>query len=204
MNKFTFVSLFFFFKSILYACDPQTLRQHGIKNRHDSVIEMNPWGQEHFQKSLSVNTFRFTILKCRLKFCHIDKEPYVKMIQKHCCHLWSKALEQKAKSVLCSDESTFGKHEHRVLQTKKERDHLACYPHSVQKPTSLMVWWCIRAHGTGKFHILKETISDKMYLRVLEQHTFFFREGIAYFTMLDYVWHLLLHLLHGCIVDSSC
>jgi len=30
----------------------QTLRQHCVKEKHDSVLEIMAWTQEHFQKSL--------------------------------------------------------------------------------------------------------------------------------------------------------
>jgi len=44
-------------------------RQHGIKNRHDSVIKITAWAQGHFHKSLSVNAVRWAIHKCCLKLC---------------------------------------------------------------------------------------------------------------------------------------
>lgn len=40
----------------------------------------------------------------------------------------------------------FGKHGQFIIWTKEQRDHLACYHHTVQKPPlSLLVWECIRA-----------------------------------------------------------
>jgi len=36
----------------LYACDLQVRKQHCIKNKYDSVLEITAWAQEHFQKSV--------------------------------------------------------------------------------------------------------------------------------------------------------
>jgi len=60
-------------KSLNDAHDLWALRHHCIKNRHYSLIEKNSWAQEHFQKSLSVNTVHGAIDKCRLKLYHAKK-----------------------------------------------------------------------------------------------------------------------------------
>ena len=165
-------------KPILDARDLRALRRHCIKNRHDSVTEITAWAQDHFRKSLSVNTVRRAIHKCKLKLYHAKKKPYVNTIQKRRRLLWAKAhlkwTEAKWKTVLWSDESkfeiVFGNHGRRVLRTKDERDHPACYQRSVQKPASLMVWGCISAYGMGSLHIWKGTINAERYIEVLEQH----------------------------------
>lgn len=62
--------------------------------------------EEHFQKSLPVDTVHCAIHKCRLKLCQAEK-PYVNVIQKHCCLLWAKAhlkwTQAKQTTVLRSD-----------------------------------------------------------------------------------------------------
>ncbi len=45
----------------------RALRRHCITHRHDSVIDINKWAQEYFQKPLSVNTIRRAICRCQLK-----------------------------------------------------------------------------------------------------------------------------------------
>ena len=70
-------------KPILDARDLRALKRHCIKNRHDSVTEITAWAQDHFRKSLSVNTVRRAIHKCKLKLYHAKKKPYVNTIQKH-------------------------------------------------------------------------------------------------------------------------
>ncbi len=80
----------------------------------------------------------------------------------------------KWKSFLWSDESKFdilvGNHGHRVLRAKEEGDLPACQQHSVQKPASLMVWWCISVYGMGSLHVLEDTMNAERYIKVLEQH----------------------------------
>ena len=77
-------------KPILDARDLRALRRQCIKNRHDSVSEITAWAQDHFQKSLSVNTVRRAFHKCKLKLYHA-KKPYLNTIQKRCRLLWTKA-----------------------------------------------------------------------------------------------------------------
>ena len=60
-----------------------------INNRQDSVMEITAWAQEHFQRSLPVNTAQRAVYKCRLKLHHTEKKPYVNMVQKPCCFLWT-------------------------------------------------------------------------------------------------------------------
>ena len=77
----------------------------------DSVQETTAWAQEHFQKSLSVNTAHCNIHRRRLKLHQAGKKPYVNMIQKH-CHLLStkahlKRTEAKCRIVLWSEELKF-------------------------------------------------------------------------------------------------
>ncbi len=116
-------------RTLLDACGLRALRRHCITHRHDSVINITKWAQEYFQKPLSVNTIRRAICRCLLKLYHAKRKPYVNI---------------KWKSVLWSDESKFdilvGNQGRRVLRAKEEGDLPACYPHSVQKPASLMVW----------------------------------------------------------------
>ncbi len=87
------------------------LRRHYITHWHDSVIYINKWVQEYFQKPLSVNTIRCAICRCQLKLCHAKSKPYVKMVQKRRRVLWAKAnlmwTVSKWKRVLWSDESKF-------------------------------------------------------------------------------------------------
>ena len=150
--------------------------RHCIKNRHDSVTEITAWAQDHFRKSLSVNTVHRAIHKCKLKLYHAKKKPYVNTIQKRRHLLWAKAHLNwaKWKTVLWSDESkfeiVFGNHGRCVLRTKDVRDHPACYQGSVQKPASLMVWGCISTDGMGSLHIWKGTINAETYIEVLKQH----------------------------------
>ncbi len=47
----------------------RALRRHCITHRHDSVIDITKWAQEHFQKLLSINTIRRAICRCKLKLC---------------------------------------------------------------------------------------------------------------------------------------
>ncbi|MGL4878608.1 hypothetical protein [Paraclostridium dentum] len=71
-------------RSKLDAHDLLTLRQHCIKNNHDSLLDITAWAQEHFQKSLSVNTVRCAIQKCQIKLYHAKKKPYLNTMQSHC------------------------------------------------------------------------------------------------------------------------
>ncbi len=114
-----------------------------------SLTLLNGPMQECFQKPLSVNRIRHAICRCQPKLYHAKRKPYVNMVQKCRCVLWSKA-HLKWKSVLWSDESKFdilvGNHGRRA---KSVGELSACHQHSVQKPASLMVWGCISAYSTG-------------------------------------------------------
>ncbi len=99
------------------------------------------------------------------------------MVQKRHCVLWAKAVLKwtvsKWKCILWSDESKFdildGNHGCRVLRAEEEGDLSVCYQGSVQKPASLMVWWCISAYIMGSLHILEGTMNAERYIKVLEQ-----------------------------------
>ncbi len=139
-------------RPLLDARGLRALRRHCITHRHDSVIDINKWAQEYFQKPLSVNTIRRAICRCQLKLYHAKRKPYVNMVKKHRRVLWTKAhlkwTVSKWKSVLWSDESKFdilvGNHGRRVLRAKEAGGLPACHQRSVQKPESLMVWGCIQ------------------------------------------------------------
>lgn len=51
-------------KSVFDACALRAFRQRGIKSKQ-SAVEISD--QEHYQKSLSVNTVHYAIHKCSLK-----------------------------------------------------------------------------------------------------------------------------------------
>ncbi len=165
-------------RPLLDARGLRALRRHCITHQHDSVIDITKWAQEYFQKPLSVNTICRALCRCQLKLYHAKRKPYVNMVQKCSRVLWAKAhlkwTVSKWRSVLWSDESKFdilfGNHGCRVLRTKEERDHPACYQRSVQKPASLMVWGCISAYGMGSLHVLEGTMNAERYIKVLEQH----------------------------------
>ena len=79
-----------------------------LKNMHDSLFNITAWAQEHFQKSLSVNTVGRATHKCKLKLYYAKKKPYMNMIQK-CNHFLSpntnlRWSEAKWKTVLWSDD----------------------------------------------------------------------------------------------------
>ncbi len=160
------------------------LRWHCITHRHDSVIDINKWAQEYFQKPLSVNTIRRAICCCQLKLYNAKSKPYVNMAQKSRHVLWGRAhlkwTVSKWKSVLWSDESKYDilvwNHGCRVLQAKEEGDLPACYQHSVQKSASLMVWGCISAYGMGSLHVFEGTMNAERYIMVLKQHMLPFRQ----------------------------
>ncbi len=134
-------------RRLLDARGLRALRRHYITHRYDSVIDINKWAQEYFQKPLSVNTIRRAICRCQLKLYHAKRKPYVNMVQKRRRVLWVKAhlkwTVSKWKSILWSDESKFdilvGNHGCRVLRAKEAGDLPACHQRSVQKPASLMV-----------------------------------------------------------------
>lgn len=67
--------------SISDASDLHALKQHCIKNRHNSVMEITAWGQEHFQKSLCVNAVHCAIHEYRLKLYDAKTKQHVTMIQ---------------------------------------------------------------------------------------------------------------------------
>ncbi len=142
--------------------DLRALRWHCITHRHDSVIDINKWGQVYFQKPLLVNTIHRVICRCQLKLYQAKKKPYVNMVQKRRRVLLTKAHLKwpvsKWKSVLWSDKSKFdimgGNHGCCILRAKEEGDLPACYQRSIQKPASLMVWRCISAYGMGSLHVL--------------------------------------------------
>ncbi len=96
-------------RPLLNAHGLRALRQHYIT--HDSVIDINKWAQEYFQKPLSVNTIHCAICKCQLKLYHAKRNPFVIMVQKRCRSLRAKAHLKgtvlKWKSVLWSDKSKF-------------------------------------------------------------------------------------------------
>ncbi len=77
-------------------------RRHCITHRHYSVNDITKWAQEYFQKPLLVNTIRRAICRCQLNLYHAKSKPYVKMVQKRRCVLWTKSVS-KWKSVLWSD-----------------------------------------------------------------------------------------------------
>ncbi len=164
--------------TLLDARGLRALRRHCITHRHDSVIDITKWAQEYFQKPLSVNTIRRAICRCQLNLYHAKRKPYVNMVQKRHRVLWAKAhlkwTVSKWKSVLWSDESKFyilvGNHGRRVLRAKEVGDLPACYQHSVQKLSSLMVWGCISTYGMGSLHVLEGTMNAERYIKVLEQH----------------------------------
>uniref|UniRef100_A0A9J8DBY7 Tc1-like transposase DDE domain-containing protein n=1 Tax=Cyprinus carpio carpio TaxID=630221 RepID=A0A9J8DBY7_CYPCA len=155
-------------KTILDARDLRALRWHCITYRNAIVMEITPWAQEYFQKTLLVNTIHRAIRRCRLKLYRSKKKPYLNMIQKRRRFLWAK------KTVLWSDESKFevlfGKLGRNVIRTKKDKENPSCNQLSVQKPASLMVWGCMSACGMGSLHIWKGTINAERYIQVLEQH----------------------------------
>ncbi len=147
----------------------RALRQHSITHRYDSVIEINKWAQEYFQKPLPVNTIRRAICRCQLKLYHAKSNLYVNMVQKPHCVLWAKAhlklTVSKWKSVLWSDDILVGNNGRCVLRAKEEGDLPACYQRSVQNPASLMVWWCISAYGIGSLHVLEGTMNAEWYIK---------------------------------------
>ncbi len=146
------------------------LRRYCITHRHDSVNDITKWAQECFQKPLSVNTIRCAICRCQLKLYHAKRKPFMNMVQKRHCVLWTKAhlkwTVSKWKSVQCSDESKFdilvGNQGRRVIRAKEEGDLPACYQHSVQKSASLMVWGCRSKYGMGSLHVLEVTLNAEM------------------------------------------
>ncbi len=149
-------------RHLLDARGLQALRRHCTTHLHDSVIHITKWGQEYFQKSLSINKIRRAICRCKLKLYHTKRKPYVNMVQKRRCVLCAKVhlkwTVSKWKSVLWSDESKFdilvGSHEHHVLQTKEEGDLPACNQHSNKKTASLMVLGCTSTYGMGSLHLV--------------------------------------------------
>ncbi len=165
-------------RPLLDARGLRALRRHCITHRHDSVIDITKWAQEYLEKPLFVNTIRHAICRYQLKLYHAKRKPYVNMVQKHECVLWAKAhlkwTVSKWKSVLWSDESKFnilvGNHGCSVLWAKEEVELPACYQHPVQKPASLMVWWCISAYVMGSLHVLEGAMNAERYIKVLEQH----------------------------------
>uniref|UniRef100_A0A8C9REE1 Tc1-like transposase DDE domain-containing protein n=1 Tax=Scleropages formosus TaxID=113540 RepID=A0A8C9REE1_SCLFO len=161
---------------------PMIFRQHCIKNRHDSVMEITAWAQtppeiivcEH--GSPCHPQMQVKALLCKEEaICEHDPD---NTIQKCRRLLWTKVhlkwTEAKWKTVLWSDESKsevlLGNHGRHVLRTKEERGHPASYQRSVQKPASLMVWGCLSAYGTGSLHISKGTTNGERYIQVSEQH----------------------------------
>ncbi len=181
-----------------------------IAHRYDSVIDITKWAQEYFQKPLSVNTIRRAICRCQIKLYHAKRKPCVNMVQKRCRVLWAKThlkwTVSKWKSVLWSDESKFdilvGNHGCRVIRAKEEGDLPACYQHSVQKPASLMVWWCISAYGMGSLHVLEGTMNAERYIKFLEPHTVCSPPDNVYFsrTMQNHILQLLQQ--HGFVVEE--
>ncbi len=135
-------------RPLLDACSLWAHRRHCITHQHDSVIDITKWGQEYFQKPLSVNTIRCAICRCQLQLYHAKRKPWVYMVQKRRRVLWAKGhlkwTVSKWKNVLCSDESKSDilvwNHGRCVLRAKEEGHLKACYQHSVKNPASLMVW----------------------------------------------------------------
>ena len=109
--------------------------------------------------------------------------------------------EAKWKSVLWYDESKFeilsrnyGCH---TLQAKEEREHLACYQSTVQKPASMMEWACFSAHGTGDLH---NDIYRFCNNTCCHPGNVFFNKDLAYFskTIPNHVLHMLQVKESGC------
>ena len=95
-------------KSTLSARDLWPLRQHSIRHRHDSVMEITAWAQEHFQKSPSVNTVHCSVHIFWLKLYHAKKKAYVNMNWKLCRLLRVKAylkLRQSGKLLVVSGQT---------------------------------------------------------------------------------------------------
>ncbi|XP_059187460.1 von Willebrand factor A domain-containing protein 5A-like isoform X2 [Centropristis striata] len=84
-------------KPTLDASELQSLRQHCITNRHDSIKDITTWAREHFGKPLSVNTVRRCIDKCKLRLEHARRKPSCKHFSEptvdgtkiNCCGLLS-------------------------------------------------------------------------------------------------------------------
>lgn len=61
-----------------------------------------------------------------------------------------------------SDEST--NHEPCVLRAKEEHDHPDFYQCKAQKPASVIMWGCVRAHGMGNLHISEGSVNAERYV----------------------------------------
>ncbi len=139
-------------RPLLDAHGLRALRQHCITHRHDSFIDITKWAQEYFQKPLSVNTIHCLICRCQLKLSHAKRKPYVNMVQKSRCVLWSKGhlklTVSKWKSVLWSDESKcdilVGNHGRSVLLKRRET-----FQHVISiQFKSQHLWW----YGGAQVH----------------------------------------------------
>jgi len=115
---------------------PFIFRQLCIKNRPDSVLEITAWAQEHFQKSLSVNTGHRNVHKCRLELYHGEKKPNVDMIQKYHSLVWTKA-DCRCSVVRQIKISFFRNHWLCIFWTKVERNRVALN----KQFKSLHLWW---------------------------------------------------------------
>lgn len=74
------------------------------------------------------------------------------------------------------DLKLFGKHGDCNLQTKEERDQLACYVHSGQKPASLIVWLCVSVCGISSLNTWKGISNAERYIQMLGQYVLQFRQ----------------------------
>ncbi len=69
----------------------RALRCYCITQRHDSIIDINIWAQEYFQKPISVNTICCAICRYQIELYHAKMKQYVNKVQKHHRVLWAKA-----------------------------------------------------------------------------------------------------------------
>ena len=144
---------------------------------------------------------------------HAKKKPYVSMTQKLHYLLWAEAKLKLTKifwgQTNWSIKLFFVNHEYDILQTKEERDHVACYQGSVQKSRSLKAWGALvpMELATCTYRKAPSILKDKyrFWNKCFHTDDIFFREVPAYFSnrMLNHILHLLQQ--HGLVVEeSSC
>lgn len=108
---------------------------------------------------------------------------------------------EKVKTVLWSDnfmfQLVFGKMDTRISVPKTH-----CYQQKVQKPPSVIVWWCIDAHAMGDLHILWGVCWD--FRDICSHQGSVFSREVSWYSSKT-MPELILHMLEECgLVGTEC
>lgn len=140
--------------------DLWVLRQHCMKIRYDSVMEVTALAQENFQKSLVVCCASH---KYRWKLHHVKKRPYLHTIEK-CWHLlWIKTLLNG----LWQSGKLFS---HKILWTIDRKKRGCCsvvnrYWHRISKWVNIFLT-IVHFKTFDAFYVVVSTLNKNLELKI--------------------------------------